>query len=73
MFNRPGTRVSQQLNLLSKRLAEENPALEGVLSPFQAIDRIGYAAGLLEPGEESYAFTISWWPMIAILGTFSAG
>lgn len=73
MFNRPGTRVSQQLNLLSTRLAEENPALEGVLSPFQAIDRIGYAAGLLEPGEESYAFTISWWPMIAILGTFSAG
>ena len=73
MFNRPDTRVSQQLNLLSKRLAEENPALEGVLSPFQAIDRIGYAAGLLEPGEESYAFTISWWPMIAILGTFSAG
>jgi len=73
MFNRPGTRVSQQLNLLSQRLAEENPALEGVLSPFQAVDRIGYAAGLLEPDEESYAFTISWWPMIAILGTFSAG
>ncbi|AGA34577.1 dynamin family protein [Thioalkalivibrio nitratireducens DSM 14787] len=73
MFNRPGNRVSQQLSRLSKRLSEENPALEGVVTPFQALDRVGYAAGLLDPEEESYAFTISWWPMIAVLGTFSAG
>lgn len=73
MFNRPGNRVNQQLSLLSSRLSEENPALEGVVDPFRILDRIGYTSGLLDPEEESYAFTISWWPMIAVLGTFSAG
>ncbi len=73
MFNRPGTRVHQQLSLLSNRLSEENPALDGVVDLFRDLDRLGYAAGLMDPEEESYAFTISWWPMIAVLGTFSAG
>ncbi|MFO8152005.1 dynamin family protein [Thioalkalivibrio sp.] len=73
MFNRPGNRVNQQLALLSDRLSEENPALEGIVDPFRMLDRIGYGAGLLDPEEDSYAFTISWWPMIAVLGTFSAG
>ncbi|WP_026340536.1 dynamin family protein [Thioalkalivibrio sp. ALJT] len=73
MFNRPGPRVRKQLKLLSDRLAEENPVLTGVVEPFRNLDRIGYATGLLDPVEESYAFTISWWPMIATLGTFSAG
>lgn len=73
MFDRPGPRVNQQLELLSQRLAEENPALEGIIEPFRALDSIAYAAGLLDPAEDSYAFSISWWPMIAILGTFSAG
>lgn len=73
MFNRPGNRVNQQLTLLSDRLSDENPALEGVVDPFRVLDRIGYGAGLLDPEEDSYAFTISWWPMIAVLGTFSAG
>ncbi len=73
MFNRPGNRVNQQLALLSDRLSEENPALEGIVDPFRALDRVGYGAGLLDPEEDSYAFTISWWPMIAVLGTFSAG
>ncbi|NDY94880.1 dynamin family protein [Wenzhouxiangella limi] len=73
MFNRPGTRVDTQLTRLSERLLEENPALEGVVEQFREVDRIGYRAGLLDSEEESYAFTISWWPMIAVLGTFSAG
>ena len=72
-MNRPSNRVTQQLQLLSKRLAEENPALEGVVEPFVALDQVAYRAGLLDPTEESYAFSISWWPMIAVLGTFSAG
>ncbi|WP_018866466.1 MULTISPECIES: dynamin family protein [unclassified Thioalkalivibrio] len=73
MFNRPGPRVRKQLKLLSDRLAEENPVLKGVVDPFRDLDRVGYAAGLLDPAEDSYAFGISWWPMIATLGTFSAG
>ncbi len=73
MLNRPGDRVRKQLELLNERLAEENPVLEGVVDPFRSLDRIGYAAGLLAPEDDSYAFTISWWPMISVLGTFSAG
>jgi hypothetical protein len=60
MFNRPGNRVNQQLTLLSDRLSEENRALEGIVDPFRVLDRIGYGAGLLDPEEDSYAFTISW-------------
>ena len=33
---------------------------------------MGYALGLLNP-EQSFATQISWWPMISVLGTFSAG
>ncbi len=73
MLNRPGTRVDTQLTRLSEQLLEENPALEGVVEQFRELDRIGYRAGLLDAEEESYAFTISWWPMVAVLGTFSAG
>ncbi|ADC71289.1 conserved hypothetical protein [Thioalkalivibrio sp. K90mix] len=73
MFNRPGRRVRKQLKLLSDRLAEENPVLKGVVDPFRELDRVGYASGLLNPQDDSYAFTISWWPMIAVLGTFSSG
>lgn len=73
MLNQPGERVRKQIDLLSERLAEENPVLEGVVDPFRSLDRIGYAAGLLDPEKDSYAFTISWWPMISCLGTFSAG
>jgi len=73
MFNRPGRRVRKQLKLLSDRLSEENPVLKGVIEPFRELDRVGYASGLLDPEDDSYAFTISWWPMISVLGTFSAG
>lgn len=73
MFERAGQRVRRQLDQLSERLREENPILEGVVEPFRTLDRIGYKTGLLDPNEDSYAFSISWWPMIAVLGTFSAG
>lgn len=73
MFERAGQRVQRQLEQLSERLREENPTLEGVVEPFQTLDRIGYKTGLLDPDNDSYAFSISWWPMIAVLGTFSAG
>lgn len=66
-------RVTRQLQRLSERLSEENPSLQGIVDTFRTLDQVGYAAGLLEPEEQSYAFSISWWPMIAILGTFSSG
>ncbi len=72
MFNRADKRVNEQLKRLSERLAEENPLLKDIVGQFQRLDRLAYRMGLLGP-EQSYAFTISWWPMVAVLGTFSAG
>jgi hypothetical protein len=39
---------------------------------FKKLDRIAYRTGLLGT-DESYATQIPWWPLIAVLGTFSSG
>ena len=57
---------------LKQHLALENPVLLDVINTYKALDSIGYKTGLLEK-HESYATRISWWPLISILGTFSAG
>ena len=57
---------------LEQHLALENPVLLDIISVYKELDRIGYKTGLLEKNE-SYAARISWWPLISILGTFSAG
>lgn len=57
---------------LKEYLAAENPVLLDVISEFELLDKAAYKLGLLDPNE-TYTSTISWWPMISILGTFSAG
>ena len=57
---------------LEQHLALENPVLLDIIQTYKELDRIGYKTGLLEKNE-SYATRISWWPLISILGTFSAG
>jgi len=57
---------------LEKHLAQENPVLLEIIETYQKLDQIGYKLGLLNKNE-SYAEHISWWPLISILGTFSAG
>ncbi len=57
---------------LQEYLSEENPVFLEVIEKYQALDNIAYDLGLLAP-EETYTAKISWWPMISILGTFSAG
>ena len=57
---------------LKEHLSEENPVLLEVIDEFETLDKISYKLGLLEPNE-TYTSGISWWPMISILGTFSAG
>ena len=42
------------------------------MQSFRALDRVAYRIGLLEP-DDSFATKIPWWPLIAILGTFSSG
>lgn len=57
---------------LKEYLAAENPVLLDVITEFEVLDKAAYKLGLLDPNE-TYTSTISWWPMISILGTFSSG
>ncbi|HBV21621.1 MAG TPA: dynamin family protein [Nitrosomonas sp.] len=69
------THINKLLNSLEKHLADEhpdNPILAKAVKSFRKMDYIGYGMGLLSR-DESYATCVTWWPMIAVLGTFSAG
>jgi GTPase Era involved in 16S rRNA processing len=57
---------------LKEYLSVENPVLLDVIDKYKELDDIGYKVGLLED-TQTYTESISWWPMISILGTFSAG
>jgi len=57
---------------LKEYLSEENPVLLDVISSYEALDKIGHKIGLIQ-STQTYTSHISWWPMISLLGTFSAG
>jgi len=63
---------NERYKKLKQHLKEENPVLLDVISEYENLDRVAYSLGLLAT-EESYTANISWWPLISILGTFSAG
>ncbi|WP_296806847.1 dynamin family protein [Thiocapsa sp.] len=64
--------VQQRMQELESHLEQENPVLLSAVQSFRAIDRVAYGTGLLETNQ-SFATQIPWWPLISILGTFSAG
>lgn len=64
--------VDQRLKNLETHLQQENPVLLSSVQSFRSLDRIAYGMGLLE-NDQSFANQIPWWPLISILGTFSAG
>jgi GTPase Era involved in 16S rRNA processing len=64
--------TKERIKSLQKHLAEENPLLVSVVDKFIELDRIGLSLGVLN-SRDSYTTEISWWPLISILGTFSAG
>ncbi len=72
IFSGPGKSISARLRQLESHLQEENPVLVSVIHSFRQLDKVGYATGVLAENE-SFATQISWWPLISILGTFSAG
>lgn len=57
---------------LERHLAEENPLLVDVAKNFQIIDKVAHDLGLIKP-DQSTARQIPWWPLVSILGLFSAG
>ncbi len=64
--------LKKRLENLENHLKSENPALLEVLPTYYKLDKILYRLGLLDR-ETSLASRISWWPLISVLGTFSAG
>lgn len=67
-----GVLIEGRLKQLERHLEQENPVLLDTVRGFRQLDRIAYRMGLLER-DESFATHISWWPLIAVLGTFSSG
>jgi len=67
-----GTVIEHRLKQLETHLEAENPVLLNAVQSFRKLDRVAYRMGLLTD-EHSYATQIPWWPLISVLGTFSAG
>ena len=68
----PVQRMRDRLDGLQQHLKQENPILVEVVDRYKKLDLIAQKIGLLKSGE-SYTTRISWWPLISVLGTFSAG
>lgn len=64
--------LEKRLESLENHLREENPLLLDAVQSFRKLDAVARGVGLLAP-DASYATRISWWPLIAVLGTYSAG
>jgi len=63
---------NERYKKLKQHLKEENPVLLDVINEYENLDKVAHSLGLLAD-DESYTANISWWPLISILGTFSAG
>ena len=72
MLTRPDKSIRERLAKLESHLENENPLLLDTVIRFKKLDRVAYRMGLLN-NHESYATRIPWWPLISVLGTFSAG
>ena len=64
--------TQERIKRLEQHLSQENPVLAKTVESFQKLDGIARKLGLMDD-DESYATQVSWWPLIAVLGTFSAG
>ena len=70
MFNE--SKISQRLRKLENHLKQENPILAEVVQNFRELDGISRRLGFFSR-EESHATRTPWWPLISILGIYSAG
>ena len=64
--------IVKRFESLKSHLERENPVLIDAIGGFRKLDKIGYKTGLIDT-DDSYAMQISWWPLVSILGVFSAG
>ncbi|MEL7639559.1 MAG: dynamin family protein [Solidesulfovibrio sp.] len=65
-------RLSDRLASLKEHLQLENPLLVEAVGSFGKLDKVCRGLGLLR-NDQSTISQIAWWPLISILGPFSAG
>jgi hypothetical protein len=65
-------KMKDRLSTLEKHLRQENPILSEVIRSFRSLDRISRKLGFFH-SEQSFANRTPWWPLIAVLGTYSSG
>jgi GTPase Era involved in 16S rRNA processing len=68
----PSKEIRHRLQKLETHLQNESPLLVDAVKGFRELDRIAYRLGLLSK-EQSFATQIPWWPLVSVLGTYSAG
>ena len=68
----PDANLKARIKSLRQHLSAENPLLVTVVDRFCELDKLAYKLGILT-NKQSYTTEISWWPLISVLGTFSAG
>lgn len=68
----PGNDIAQRVASLEQHLQKENPLLVDAVKGFRQLDQVAHRLGLLGR-HESYVTHIPWWPLISVLGTYSAG
>ncbi len=66
------TATEERIKRLKVHLERENPAMARAVEHFQELDDVARKLGFMA-ADESYATKISWWPVVAVLGTYSAG
>jgi GTPase Era involved in 16S rRNA processing len=66
------TATQTRIKRLEGHLKEENPVLASTVTSFRKLDKITNKLGLSD-ADRSLAEQVSWWPVISILGTYSAG
>ncbi|HHS93912.1 MAG TPA: hypothetical protein ENK63_01015, partial [Rhodobacterales bacterium] len=64
--------LATRLSRLETHLKAENPVLLEVLPTYYKADKLLRKLGLID-AQTSLANRISWWPLIAVMGTFSSG
>lgn len=64
--------IQERIHKLQQSLVQENPVLLEVVGTYRQLDQVAQGLGVLDTNA-SYVEQISWWPLIAVLGTFSAG
>ena len=72
MLNSTPTPIDARMDALERHLKNENPELLHVVKSYRELDKVAHSVGML-PASESLATRVPWWPMVSVLGTFSAG